>query len=209
MMKNRYFRWTMEFLGITAISFVLKSPSVDQYWIVLPISLVFYSKWVEYMMTTTEAQTKVHAQLNFLYKSIGYSPDDNVRCTYHVPTWRHRLLQSTNYIPTGGGAGRSFPANKGIIGKAYQDKMSFVVNFANGGEYSLKMVSDYGYTADEVRQRTTDRRSYFCHPLVDENNKVLGLVYFDSSTPNRFPDTTSAEMRNLMIKLDLIRDSII
>lgn len=208
-MKNRYFRWTIEFLSIIAISYILTTHTIRDYWITVLICLVLYSKLVEHRMSISEAQAKIQVQLNFLYKVLFFAPQDNVRCTFHTPIWRNRLLQSCNYIPTGGGVGRTFPSDKGIIGKAYQQKESFVVNFVDDQEYSQWMVSDYGYTHDEVKQRTTDRRSYFCHPLIDEEHKVLGLVYFDSSTYNKFPNTTNQQMRDLIIKLDLIRDSII
>jgi hypothetical protein len=208
MMKNRYIRWMTEFLSVIAISYILKTQIVAVYWIIVPILMVMYSKSVEYRMSKTAKQDKVQAQLTLLLKLLAFPPQQNVRCTYHVPTSRRQLRQCFDYIPYGGGNGRSWPSRKGLVGKAFKLKKSFVENFANDQDYRVGMVTDYGYTTDEVQQHSTDRRSYFCHPLIDDHLRVLGIVYFDSVVTNKFPDTTSQFMQELIINLESIRDSI-
>src|SRR5205807_8865171 len=99
---------------------------------------------------------------------------------YHHKIRNHtELVQAFDYIPEGGGGRRRFPIGKGIIGKVYSLKAPRVENFASDAEYRTRMVSEYNYTISEVMERTADRRSYLCYPIVDENHNVLGLIYFD------------------------------
>ena len=61
------------------------------------------------------------------------------------------------------------------------------------------MVDDYNYTSEQMRERTTDRRSYLCMPIMD-NEKVAALFYLDARTVNAFPLSGALE-RQLELEL--------
>ena len=44
---------------------------------------------------------------------------------------------------------------------------------------------------------------------MDENHKILGLVYLDSVLPNTFPMVDDPSVDRLRTRLDIIRDSIL
>ena len=72
------------------------------------------------------------------------------------------------------------------------------------------MLKKYGYPSDELQKRRADRRSYFCYSLVDEEHKVIGLIYFDASTVNTFTfDETDSKMKMLIDGCDLIKSSLL
>jgi GAF domain-containing protein len=144
-------------------------------------------------------------------------PNDGakIRCTYHCPV-HNKLLRGTqlaqvfDYIPDGGGGGRRFPIEKGIIGKVYSIKAPRVENFASDEEYRTRMVNEYNYTITEMMERAVDRRSYACYPVIDENHKVLGLLFFDSDQTNTFTmEQTNARWRAIRDAGDVIRGNIL
>jgi putative methionine-R-sulfoxide reductase with GAF domain len=72
------------------------------------------------------------------------------------------------------------------------------------------MVLRYNYATEELKLRKADRKSYFCYPILDENHRVLGVMYFDSSHPNTFTlDSTIARMKMIMRACDAIRDNLL
>jgi len=186
MKKTKYIIWVIEFLCITAIGIILSQANWSNYLIFVPVVLILGLKVYEYGAALSEKHLRVQVQLNLLVKLLSYETVLDVRCTYHVPIWRKRLLQTCDYMPGGGGSGRKFSIDKGIIGKAFVEKGPLVENFKSDEEFHTKMVLEYKYTTEELQHRKADRKSYFCYPMVDENHTVLGLVYFDSSQPDTF-----------------------
>jgi len=167
---------------MTAIG-VIPSAGVGLGWITLPVAVILALKVFEARSMTTVIHLHIRQQLHLLL-SVLPTEGAQVRCTYHVPLkrmWRRVQLQQVfDYVGDQGGAGRSFSADKGIIGVAYSAKGTRVENFLNDGDYRRRMVAEYKYTEAEVGQRRADRRSYLCDPILDEGHNVLGLLYFDS-----------------------------
>jgi GAF domain-containing protein len=123
---------------------------------------------------------------------------------------RTELVQAFDYIVQGGGGGRPFPIDKGIIGRTYETKGPRVENFFSDQEYRERMVSEYNYTTTELMQRTADRRSYMCYPIVDENHTVLGLLYLDSDQANTFTmEDTNPRWRAIRDSGEIIRSNIL
>lgn len=181
----KHIRWVIEIVSIGAIGFIPAKDSWSIYWIIAPILAIVGAKYWENRDSVNDKQLRVKVQLQLLLKLISYGSSLDIRCTYHVPK-KNKMLQAFNYLPDGGGSGRKFDAKKGIIGKAFTHKKPVVENFLNDEEYRQKMVSQYGYTAEELMERKADRKSYFCYPLIDEYHKVIGLIYLDSSRFNTF-----------------------
>ena len=72
------------------------------------------------------------------------------------------------------------------------------------------MVLLYNYTPEELQHRKADRKSILCIPILDENHKVLGLVYFDSPIPNTFYlDKNCKKMLLIKRSIEAIRESIL
>jgi len=210
MVKNKYITWGIEFLCITAIAVILSQAKWSGYWIAVPILLIVGLKIYEHRADIKEKHLRVYAQLHLLVKLLSYDPRLDVRCTYHVPVWRKKLLQTCDYILGGTGGGRKFPVEKGIIGKAFVKKSPLVENFKSDEEFRTKMVLEYNYTTKELQDRKADRRSYLCHPIVDENNRVLGLVYFDSSHPYTFTqDKDDPKMEMVARACEAMKDRLL
>lgn len=190
MSKRTISFWAVEFLAVTAIAILLSTSTVAaKRWVTLPVVIIIGAKIAEYRENVHARLNSIRYQLEILLTLLP-SEGARIRCTYHCPVHRifkgARLAQVFDYIPNGGGGGRRFPIEKGIIGAVYRLKGPRVENFASDEEYRTRMVSEYDYTVSEVMQRTVDRRSYACYPIVDEKHEVLGLLYFDSDRVNTF-----------------------
>ena len=210
MVKPKFIRWGIEFLSITVMAIILSQVNWSNYWISVPIVLIVGLKIYEHRSDVKEKHSRVYAQLHLLVKLLSYEPRVDVRCTYHVPVWRKKLLQTCDYILGGTGRGRKFPTEKGIIGKAFVDKSLLVENFKSDEEFRTKMVLEYKYTTEELQHRKADRRSYLCYPIVDENHRVLGLVYFDSSRPYTFTaDIDHPKMEMITQACEAIKDRLL
>lgn len=187
--KYAFAYWSIEFVCITGVAIVLSVSSVNNTWILVPAIALIFAKVFQYRAFVRQRHLRVEEQLDILRVLLPNKGTD-LRCTYHIPVkpiWGPRkLLQTFDYLPNGGGGLRQFPINKGIIGKTYQHKAPIVENFRTDEEYRNQMMLRYNYTQEELAQRTADRKSYLCYPLLDANHKVLGLLYFDSNQPGTF-----------------------
>lgn len=200
----------IEFVSVTAIGIILSQDSWSEYWILIPIAAIFAAKLFEYKVAVKEKHFRVRAELRLFMKLMELEDVLDVRCTYHVPVWGNGLFQTCDYIPSGGGGGRTFSRTKGIIGKAFVEKRVLAENFQDDEEFRQQMRVKYNYTADELRQRKADRKSYLCYPIADENHKVLGLIYLDSSRPNTFTlDDANHSTEVVMRVCQTIRDDLL
>jgi hypothetical protein len=199
-----YFAPFIEALLLTAIAVIVVFPTYIV-WILLPIAALLALKVIQIRNSIAEEHLRVKVQLDQLYRLALTSVPD-LRCTYYVPVRQGNLQQTCDYIPNGGGAGRKFPNWKGIIGKTYSDKCPQHVDFTDEINFRSRMISEFKYTQEELKSRTPDRRSYYCYPIVDDNNKVLGLAYFDSSIFKAFSnDVVNIINRSCLV----IKDSLL
>jgi hypothetical protein len=206
--------WGIEFAAVTAIAVVLSTATTAaKVWVALLAVIIVATKIAEYFDNVRVRLSEIRYQVQILLTLL---PTDGakVRCTYHCPIHRlfnrTQLAQAFDYVPEGGGGGRRFPIEKGIIGKAYSIKAPRVENFASDEQYRSRMVTEYNYTIAEVMERTADRRSYICYPVVDENHKVLGLLYFDSDQPNTFTmEQTNPRWQAIRDAGEVIRGNIL
>jgi len=190
-----YFAPLIDGLLLAAVGILITFPAYTA-WIVFPIGGFIFLKIYQILESNEEKNLRVKVQLDQLV-SFALTGIPDLRCTYYLPVYRDKLKQSCDYIPNGRGAGRKFSNTKGIIGKTYSDKGPKLVNFYDDADFRIRMVSEFGWTEEEVKLRTLDRRSYYCYPIVNEDNKVLGVVYFDSSEYQAFSND----------KIDIIKRS--
>jgi len=185
----RIVSWVLDFAFIVAIGGAFFRQFTGS--LLIFAAVFFAARLVRERASSAWRQQRIRDQLAMLAAVLREDAAD-LRCTYHVPKRRPlaghtELRQAFDYLPDGGGGGRCFPIDKGIIAKAYEHKAPKVENFRDDADYHKRMMEEYNYTPSELRQRTADRRSYLCIPLVDENHQVLGLVYLDSNTAGTFP----------------------
>lgn len=187
--RTTFLIWAGEFACVTAIAVILGTTSAI--FILIPVVGIIALKIFEYRRIGRWHYVKVRGQLEVvetLLPRIG----GQYRCTYHVPVRRlwgmpRKLRQAFDYVPTGGGGGRTFDIQKGIIGLVYQRKGPRAEHFQNDEEYRDRMVQEYNYTVTEMGERRPDRRSYLAYPIVEGGTeRVLGVFYFDSNVPNTF-----------------------
>lgn len=210
MEKKSYIRWGIEFLSITAIAIILSKANWSEYWILVPLALILGMKAYEYTIAIKEKHLRVRAQLVLLIHLVPFKDAIDVRCTYHVPVWRKRFLQTCNYILGGTGGGRKASIREGIVGRSFEQKEKLVENFENAEEYRTKMIAKYRYTTEGLKKCTEDRRSYFSYPILDENHRVLGVIYFDSSHQNMFTlDSTDPKMQMIEKACGVIKNDLL
>jgi len=214
MNKRKFNTWVIEFISITAIGIILQK-DYSIHWVIIPTMLILGLKFYEYQLDVNAEYLKIRAQLIQLIKLLSEEQVidlGTIRCTYHVPIWfwGKMYLQTFDYIPLGGGGRRTLPMNKGITGETFNKKRSLVENFQNGEEYHREMLDEYNYRIEELREIRADRMSYFTYPITDENHKVLGVIYFDSSIVNTFTsDDDSPKMKKIICACETINDNIL
>jgi hypothetical protein len=118
-----------------------------------------------------------------------------LRLAIHVPV-KEELEQVTEYIgdaPKPGRVGRRFPANAGIIGKAYREQETFVARRVNDDyeAYVQELVTDWNYTRERATKLNPGTMSWMAVPFFDtDQNRVDAVLYLDASereffTPER------------------------
>jgi hypothetical protein len=214
-MKKRrsFYLWSGEFIGVTAIAVIL-SLSISFFWIAIPVIELILLKIYEHYTIRGEYYMNIRRQLEIL-EALLPSQTGDIRCTYHIPIKRifgkpKKLLQAFDYVPRGGGGGRKFLLDKGIIGVTFRKGGVRVENFQDREEFRREMIDKYGYTKEEMGERSSDRRSYMCYSIVEGNSsKVLGLLYFDSREVGTFsPDEKNEIYKMISIGDETIKSSI-
>lgn len=210
LLRNKFITKGIELSCATIIGIILAIPAWSKFWVLLPLIAIFVLYFFEWKVDLTEKHLKVEAQLRLFITLCAFENVLNVRCTYHVPIWRNKYLQTFDYLPCGSGSNRQFPQKKGLVGKAIMRKCPLVENFESDEDYRRRMVREYNFTIEELQLRTADRRSYFCYPIVDEANRVHGVIYFDSSQINTFTlDKNNARMQTIFEACEQIKNSLL
>jgi hypothetical protein len=125
-----------------------------------------------------------------------------LRLAIHVPV-RDALEQVTEYIgdrPKPGRIGRQFPANAGIIGKAYRERDVFVGRRLNDDyeSYVQELVTDWNYTEERARALDPAVMEWMAVPFYDSDlQRVYAVLYLDANqrdffTPDRQETVLSA-----------------
>jgi hypothetical protein len=145
------------------------------------------------LWSTTKKKDSVHdlcGCLHTLYDVLcgDYDGDPGVRLTIHAPIGNERLRQVLDYVGNrepGGGKGRTFAVQSGIIGRAFRLKDPVCANRINDShtEYVQELVNTWNYTAADARRLDPAAMSWMAIPLMigdDERGTVIGVVYADA-----------------------------
>lgn len=124
---------------------------------------------------------------------LGIEKDDGVlRVTCYGLTSGsvQELEQSIDYVGTAepSGVGRTFPVHVGVIGLAARTgEAQCAARTAQSDEdYKKELVEEWGYSAEMAAKITLDRKSFIAVPIMGKEDKVIGIVYADSSIENAF-----------------------
>jgi hypothetical protein len=128
----------------------------------------------------------------------SWEAEGKLRIALHVPVGQGLLEQVTEYIgdtPKPGRVGRRFPANAGIIGRAFRENDNFVSQRENDNyeEYVKELVESWNYTEDLARLLNPAVMSWMAVPFHDPvRRKVEGILYLDSTNRDFFTDERQA-----------------
>jgi hypothetical protein len=130
------------------------------------------------------------------------APEDStrLRLAIHVPAGE-ALEQVTEYVgvnPKQGRIGRQFPANAGIIGRAYREKDVFVGRRVNDDyeSYVAELVKEWNYTEERARHLHPGVMEWMAVPFYDpDRQRVEAVLYLDATARGFF----SAERQELIL----------
>lgn len=141
----------------------------------------------------------MHVLYANVFKHLQYkgSNPEQLRLTMHRvvikegqndPTGLEQMLP---YIGgKGGGAGRVFPINPGIIGHVARSGEVRVASRVgeDHAAFIKELVSQWFYTESEARKLTSDRKAWLAVPILGKEKTVLVVIYFDSDVRDAFDD---------------------
>jgi len=110
-----------------------------------------------------------------------------MRLAIHVPVGE-MLEQVTDYVgdqPRPDRIGRQFPANSGIIGKAFREKKVFVGRRVNDDyeSYVSELIRDWNYTEARARRLDPGVMEGMAVPIKDtDRQRVEAVLFLDSTT---------------------------
>jgi transcriptional regulator with GAF, ATPase, and Fis domain len=126
------------------------------------------------------------ADLARIYTTIPNTGQD-IRTTVYMlwPLDTEYLVQVTPYVPAGPDkTGRLLSKRIGAVGKAFREG-KVVSETMSASEFKKKHLEQWSFEEIEVERLKGDRKSYLAIPL-NINDKLLGVVFFDSLNENTF-----------------------
>ena len=118
---------------------------------------------------------------------VGKEQDAGLRITIHVPvangTKLQQVLDYVGHERGGRTAGRTFPVQSGVTGKAFREHDPFVASRENDDyeKYIEELVKRWNYTEADARKLNPATMAWMAIPLIDEcTNTVEGVLYLDA-----------------------------
>jgi len=182
-------------------SFVVLAASLAEFVVADVLTDARYPPETSAMLMRLEQDLKgyherIHVAIQRLIRSLEGCDCSLVSGTFHLlvtlyptggPTNDQVLIQVVDYSGRLGGAKwRETPTTKGLVGRCIRTGRFEVVNFASRAEYDHRMVTEFGFTSDEVSKHTHAARSYCAQP-VRATNRLVGVIYLFSTEPQVFP----------------------
>jgi hypothetical protein len=183
-------------LAVAAFGALIARNGVNQLWLIPPAIVAVLAGLYEYRNAQRREHIRIEAYLKLLFAQLDLPHSAYARATYHEirrdwrSLWRRTYFyQVINYVPDGSrGRGRTFSTTKGVASRAVTNKETFVANFETAAKWRAAMLTTYGYSKEELKRRTPDRRSYMCFPVLEsKNQRMIGLVFFDARIAGTFP----------------------
>ena len=133
---------------------------------------------------------RAFGNLEATYYLAGFSHQDGVRITLFVPHQRKKgcLVQIMPYFPTMefGSLRKGLQVSKGIVGRCYRtgEAQFQVVN--RNADYRSELVTKWGFTEEETRKISNDKKAFLALPIVNKYDKVGAIVYLDAKSRTAF-----------------------
>jgi hypothetical protein len=114
---------------------------------------------------------------------------------YQYDEKKKKLYPFTPYYPIDLTDGNSFKygslwkgieLSKGIVGKTAREVIAHIYKIKNCSDCSQELISDWGFTKEEVSRMRSDRKSYAAYPVVNNRKAVRGVIYLDSDNSAGF-----------------------
>lgn len=176
----------IKLLAVVAIGLIPYRVELSLWDLPIPILVIIIIEGGTLYFEFKEKYKVVRGQLLLLLNILSLQAGARVKCTFHKPIFFKKYIQTFDYLPNGGGGRRILPIKKGIVGLAFRKKKTFTENFQSKSDYHTKMISRYKFTEKDLEERDFETKSFLCVPIIDSNQKVIGLVYFDSNTKGTF-----------------------
>jgi GAF domain-containing protein len=121
---------------------------------------------------------------------------DALRVTFHrvvkPGSNPSKIEQLTPYVGgQGGNAGRQFPIQAGVAGRAVTTRKPKILQFSASSSIDERVdeLTEWGYTRDSAQAVVgKNRLSFMGVPLFGRSGHVIGVVYLDSVKENQFAE---------------------
>lgn len=120
--------------------------------------------------------------------------DHGLRLTVHIPISGDRLQQVVDYVGDQRDgkrtAGRVFPANTGIVGRALQAGRAVASSRRNDNynAYIHELRTEWNYSREQAEQVHPGTMAWMAVPIADDAGEVRAVLYLDSTDPDYFTD---------------------
>jgi len=128
-------------------------------------------------------QATIHLRID-----VNKTKDDNSRVfgLLQILPYYHLGMTHEDYINSKDKRGRMLQSYKGIIGRCLRTENVECVTFSTVEEYNYRMINDFGFTKNEIKNHTFSARSYFAAPFKSQE-QLIGMIYLFSKEPQVFP----------------------
>ena len=148
---------------------------------------------------------RAYGNLEATYLLAGFSQREGVRITLFVPHKRKKgcLVQITPYFPTDrfGSFKKSLDASKGIVGKCYRTGQAQFQVVNRNADYRSELVTKWGFTEEETRMISVDKRAFLALPIVNKNDRIGAIVYLDARSRTAFSLARIALIKRVLVAI--------
>jgi GAF domain len=156
-------------------------------WLLVPAALVILVNVFGTLPWWTNPTT-VSVLLRVIREIVRASSDDDMRVAIFRPTLFRRSLVEVAISTAGGEYQRKtrvrMKVSQGVAGRAYRTKQLCYVPVT--GDWHVQLMTEFGFTPQELSGFRSDRKSYLCIPILAEHEKVVAVLSFDSKYPDTF-----------------------
>lgn len=137
--------------------------------------------------TTHELDGCLHVLHSYLISDLDAS-SCRVRAAIHVPTdGGQQLLQVTEYVGdkySSGKAGRKFPVQSGIVGRAYRSREALVATKQNEDREAFlhELINEWGYSEKDALEVDPYSKTWMAVPITKSGDgPVFGVIFVDAT----------------------------
>jgi GAF domain len=126
--------------------------------------------------------------LRVVRETLSLPRDHDVRCAIFRPTlFGKHLVEVVMVTQTGEQRRRArawMKVSQGVAGRVYRTSAQCLVPIT--GDWRTHLMTEFGFTSQELSRFNDDRKSYLCVPILGDHGKVKAVLSFDSKEPDTF-----------------------